>query len=97
MQRQIYFIKKKMIDCALRFRFQRGLQEREGKKKQQKTNWNPQRKILKVFFSRQVSVDTLQQWLSRFPSMCESKRAQKLQVDCGDFKLSESKSGLKQV
>lgn len=33
MQRQIYFIKKKMIDGALRFRFQRGLQEREGKKK----------------------------------------------------------------
>lgn len=97
MQRQIYFIKKKMIDCALRFRFQRGLQEREGKKNETKKNkLESTTQNIEGFF-RQVSVDTLQQWLSRFPSMCESKRAQKLQVDCGDFKLSESKSGLKQV
>lgn len=96
MQRQIYFIKKKMIDGALRFRFQRGLQEREGKKKTTKNKLESTTQNIEGFF-RQVSVDTLQQWLSRFPSMCESKRAQKLQVDCGDFKLSESKSGLKQV
>lgn len=86
-----------MIDGALRFRFQRGLQEREGKKNETKKNkLESTTQNIEGFF-RQVSVDTLQQWLSRFPSMCESKRAQKLQVDCGDFKLSESKSGLKQV
>lgn len=96
MQRQIYFIKKKMIDGALRFRFQRGLQEREGKKKQQKTNWNPQRKILKVFSGRSASTPC-NSGSAGSRAMCESKRAQKLQVDCGDFKLSESKSGLKQV
>ena len=77
MQQQIYFIKKKKIDATLRFRFQRGLHERErerGEKKQKKKNKleSTTQKILKVY--RQINDETLQQWLSRFPSMCESRR-----------------------
>lgn len=50
MQRQIYFIKKKMIDGALRFRFQRGLQEREGKKKTTKNKLESTTQNIEGFF-----------------------------------------------
>ena len=88
MQQQIYFIKKKMIDATLRFRFQRGLHEREREregKKNKKTSWNPQRKKYWRFTGR--STTKLCNSGSAGSRACVSQEEkQKLQVDCGDFK-----------